>query len=245
MIKAIIFDLDGTLIQTEILKAKSYAMAINALTKGEVEVKRVMEGFGRYVGLSRHEVANGLVLEFETALSFYHKSKSTEQVQQMVLSERLSIYQSILNDSQLLSAHFCPYNLGLLNSLFNDNYLTALATMSNLPEVERVLEIMNIRQQFHLVVTRENVKNGKPDPEIYSKTKDSLKIKAEECLVIEDSVNGIKAGLNAGMHVFAVTNDITRASVHDSGLLPDEFIIDDLTELKASVYQFLTKYKNQ
>jgi beta-phosphoglucomutase-like phosphatase (HAD superfamily) len=245
MIKAIIFDLDGTLIQTEILKAKSYAMAINVLTEGEVAVKRLMDGFGRYVGLSRHEVANGLVREFETVLSFYLEGKSTEHIQQMVLSERLSIYQDILNDSQLLSAHFCPYNLGLLDSLFIDNYLIALATMSSLPEVDRVLDVMNIRQQFHLVVTRENVKNGKPDPEIYSKTKDSLKVKAEECLVIEDSVNGITAGLNAGMHVFAVTNEITRASVHDSGLLPDELIIDDLTELKARVYQFLMESKNQ
>lgn len=245
MIKAIIFDLDGTLIQTEILKAKSYAMAINVLTEGEVAVKRLMDGFGRYVGLSRYEVVSGLVREFKTLLSFYLESKSTEQVQQLVLSERLSIYQGILNDSQLLSAHFCPYNLGLLDSLFIDNYLIALATMSSLPEVDRVLDVMNIRQQFHLVVTRENVKNGKPHPEIYSKTKDSLKVKAEECLVIEDSVNGITAGLNAGMHVFAVTNEITRASVHDSGLLPDELIIDDLTELKARVYQFLMESKNQ
>ena len=86
--------------------------------------------------------------------------------------------------------------------------------------------------------------NGKPHPEIYLKSKDTLNVKPEECLVIEDSVNGIKAGLNAEMNVFAVTNDITRDAVHAAKLLSDDFIVDDLTGLKPRVYRFLSNQRN-
>jgi len=53
MIKVIIFDLDGTLIQTEVLKARSYARAIHILTKKAVAEEKVLAGFAKYVGLSR------------------------------------------------------------------------------------------------------------------------------------------------------------------------------------------------
>lgn len=241
MIKAIVFDLDGTLIQTEVLKAKSYAIAISNITKGTVTVQHVLDRFSNYVGLSRFEVVSGLVQEFKTILNLCLIGEDTESLQQKVLSERLSIYKDMIDDKELLSAHFCPYNLGLLHSLRKDNYLTALATMSNSAEVNKVLEVMGIRGKLNLVITRDMVSLGKPDPEIYMKAQDILKVKAEECVVIEDSVNGIKAGLNAGMHVFAVTNDITRASVHSSGLLTNEFIVDELTELKPRVYRFLAE----
>ena len=120
-----------------------------------------------------------------------------------------------------------------------DQYIIALATMSHRKEAESVLEVMGIRPKLNLMLTRDMVSNGKPNPEIYLVVKDSLKIQPQERLVIEDAVNGIKAGLNAGMHVFAVTNDITRASVHNSGLLSNEFIVMTLAGLKRGFISFL------
>ena len=64
-----------------------------------------------------------------------------------------------------------------------------------------------------------------------------------ECLVIEDSVHGIKAGLAAGMHVFAVTNHITRDQVHSANILAPSFIVDHPRELIDRVYHFLEKSK--
>ncbi|MDF1576242.1 MAG: HAD family phosphatase [Bacteroidales bacterium] len=240
MIKAVIFDLDGTLIQTEVLKARSYARAIHQLTGGSVQEEKVLNGFSSYVGLSRTEVVGGLFFEFLTELAMVYPDKNPAFIQQSILSWRLEIYQEMINDAELLSGFFCPFNIGLLHELHADQYLTALATMSHLTEAERMLKAMRIKDKLSLVLTRDSVSRGKPDPEIYLKISEMLDVSPEDCLVIEDSVNGINAGLHAGMKVFAVTNDITRASVHKSGILEAQFIIDELSELKPRIYNFLT-----
>ncbi|MEK6224169.1 MAG: HAD hydrolase-like protein, partial [Thermodesulfobacteriales bacterium] len=64
MIKALIFDLDGTLVQTEVLKAESYAKAAVELNPSLKE-EDVVEGFKDFVGLSRKEVAKGLLNKFD------------------------------------------------------------------------------------------------------------------------------------------------------------------------------------
>lgn len=244
MIKVIIFDLDGTLIQTEVLKARSYARAIHSLTKNAVPEEKVLAGFSKFVGLSRMEVVLGLTNDFQEELKVIYPGKTQEFLQESILSKRLEIYKNMIEETHLLSQFFCPYNLGLLHALHDDNYLIALATMSHMNEVDKMLNALKIKDKFSLVMTRDKVSNGKPHPEIYLNSKDRLNVKSEECLVIEDSVNGIKAGLNADMNVFAVTNDITRDSVHASDLLSDDFIVDDLSELKPRIYQFLSDRRN-
>ncbi|MDF1570582.1 MAG: HAD family phosphatase [Bacteroidales bacterium] len=240
MIKAVIFDLDGTLIQTEVLKARSYARAIHQLTAGAVLEEKVLTGFNRYVGLSRMEVVEGLFHEFLPELAkVYPENRKVEDIQQSMLTRRLEIYQEMIADADLLSGFFCPFNIGLLHGVHADRYTTALATMSHRAEAERMLDAMQIKDKLSVVVTKDNVSRGKPDPEIYLKISEMLELSPEECLVIEDSVNGIKAGINAGMTVFAVTNDITRDSVHKSALLDARFIIDELSELKPRIYSFL------
>lgn len=243
MIKAIIFDLDGTLVQTEILKAQSYANALNVLTKGIVPEDKVIVGFKKYVGLSRNEVAKGLVDEFQSELNKNYPGLNLEEMQLLLLSKRLEIYEDMLKDPDILTHYICTHNLDLLNSAYSDNYLTGLATMSYCTQVQRVLDVMNIKDKFKYVISREDVNNGKPDPEIYLKMKDKLNVQPENCIVIEDSVTGIKAALNANMNVFAVTNSITRESVYKANLLDNKFIIDNRAELKAMVYDFIEEHK--
>jgi putative hydrolase of the HAD superfamily len=239
MIKAIIFDLDGTLVHTEILKAESYARAIRILTKGSVSRKMVMDSFGKYVGLARAGVVNGLFEEYKTPLSEHMDGLDPETVKRRIITDRLAIYHEMLNDKELLSSHFCKYNLELLHRVRADNYRTVVATMSHRPEVEKVIDAMGIRRKLDIVLTSEDIVHGKPHPEIYLKVKEFLKMEFNECLVIEDSVHGIKAGLAAGMHVFAVTNHITRDQVHSAKILAPSFIVDHPRELIDKVYHFL------
>ena len=241
MIKAILFDLDGTLIQTEVLKARSYAEAIHMLTKQSVHKQKVLDCFYKYVGLSRMEVVAGLVKEFEPELKRHFNGNGIEAMQEWMLSKRLERYSAILEDEKLLSEHFCPYNLGLLHKLHLDNFTIVVATMSHLAEADKILDFMGIRKKLSGLLTRDDVEKGKPDPEIYLKALEILQLTAKECLVIEDSVNGIKAALKAGIKVFAVTNNITLSSVHESKTISKKYIIDNPENLRERVYRFITE----
>ena len=222
--------MDGTLIQTEVLKATSYARAINSLTDNSIQEQQVLDSFGKYVGLSK---------DFFSKLQEHLGISEAHIVQDRLIEKRLSIYRAILDDTDLLTLHFCPFTMGLFNKAHSDGFKVVLATMSHFSEAKRITSTMGIFKKFDLVLTRDTIQEGKPNPEIYLRAKDELGLKSEECLVIEDSVNGVKAALEAGMPVFAVTNDVTRKSVHDSKLLPTEFIVDKLEELTDSVYRFI------
>ena len=245
MIKALIFDLDGTLIQTEVLKASSYAKAIAELTDSIIGEDQVLDVFQKYVGLSRPEVVTGLREEFSGILTELLDKAEGGDIDNAIINTRLRIYRQMLNDELLLSNYFCSYSLGLLKKAHLDGFKVVLATMSHLPEASKVIDILGIRDQLDIILTRDDVKKGKPDPEIYLKARDLLGITKDECLVIEDSVNGIRAGQNAGMTVFAVTNSVTRKSVHDCQLLDNEFIVDDLRTLVSRVYNYMNSNSSQ
>jgi len=237
MIKAIIFDLDGTLVQTEIVKAHSYAKAIASLSNNEVTENEVIQNFKNYVGLSRIEVAKNLVNDYWRQLRSL--SDSGDVVSNLLIEKRLAIYNTMLEDPTVLPKYCCTMTMGFLRTVKQDNFLTGLATMSHCAQVEKVLAITNIRDQFKYVITRDEIDKAKPNPEIYIRMKNKLKIEVDECIVIEDSPAGIKAALSAKMNVFAITNSITRESVHKSKLLDERFIIDNPAELKSRVYEFI------
>ena len=65
MVAALVFDLDGTLVQTEVLKAKSYARAVANLSAGKYSETQVINAYRTVVGLSRQEVAQNLMAEFD------------------------------------------------------------------------------------------------------------------------------------------------------------------------------------
>jgi beta-phosphoglucomutase-like phosphatase (HAD superfamily) len=98
-----------------------------------------------------------------------------------------------------------------------------------------VLDALELRGQFDFVATRDDVTNGKPDPEIYELVATELGSDPAECLVIEDSPAGVKAALAAGMWCVAVSTPFTLKPLHDSGLLEDRWIVDDPAELLRTV----------
>jgi len=241
MIKAIIFDLDGTLVQTEILKAHSYASALSLLSGNSVSEEEVVQNFKNYVGLSRADVAKNMVQDYWEQLK--HISNQKVETVNLLIEKRLENYNRMLETPNVLQKYFCKNTIGFLKEVKQDNFLTGLATMSNRIQVKNVLQIMGIQDHFNFVITRDEITNSKPHPEIYLQMKNKLKVEADECVVIEDSVTGVKAALSAKMNVFVVTNSITKESVRKSKLLDKKFIIEDPAELKTRVYEFIENPK--
>ncbi len=236
MIRALIFDLDGTLVQTEILKAISYAKAAVELGQGDFTEQDVIDVFQEVVGLSRQEVAQNLLKRFGLENKASDKMSEYDVLTpwQAFLQIRMGVYESMLADPLTIMKHRCPYNLDLLIWARQNKYKTGLASMSHCLQANRVLRILDILYEFDFIATRDDVNNGKPDPEIYLLTARALNLKPSECLVIEDSPSGVKAALKAGAGCIAITNDFTRKNIHSSSLLDNRWIVDNPVELKAA-----------
>ncbi len=240
MITTMIFDLDGTLVQTERLKAISYARAAVVL-RPDLSKDAVVEAFKDVVGLSRREVATALVARFglaETAVTRVAEFNVTTPWQAFV-QIRLRIYGEMLADPEVIRQNQWPHNVSLLKEARRVCRQMALATMSYCPQVQRVLDILNLRDQFDFVASRDDVERGKPDPEIYNLVAGELAVTPAECLVVEDSPAGVQAALAAGMAVVAVSTPFTQKRLHESALLPEHLIVDDPARLTAVVAEIV------
>ncbi|MBQ5598428.1 MAG: HAD family hydrolase, partial [Lachnospiraceae bacterium] len=114
----------------------------------------------------------------------------------------LDIYQHV--DYQKI---FRPEALVVVQELKKRGYRVALASSTGPKLIARIMEDTGMRPWFDLIVSGGQFKQSKPDPEIYHYTAKTLKVKEEECFVIEDSEVGIQAGKAAGMTVAALRDD--------------------------------------
>ena len=236
MICAFVFDLDGTLVETEELKALSYARAAKEL-RPALDEEKVIEAFKDLVGLSRQEVAVELMRRFrlEDEARARMEEFGVDRPWQAYVQIRLRIYQALLADSKLVLEHRYPHNIALLRDVRREGYLTALATQSHRREAQHVLEILGLTEEFDVVITREDVEHGKPDPEMHLLVARELGVGPEECLAIEDSPTGIKAALAAGMEAVAVTTELTRQRFRNTDILERSHVVDDPRTLSTVV----------
>jgi beta-phosphoglucomutase-like phosphatase (HAD superfamily) len=96
-----------------------------------------------------------------------------------------------------------------------------------------VLERLKLTDHVDVLVTREDVREAKPSPEIYLLLAQKLGIAARDCFVLEDSLPGVRAANAAGMRCVAMTNDMTRDAIRTAKVLPADRMVDDPALLGA------------
>ncbi len=206
-IKAVIFDMDGIIVDSE--PWQMIAM--------------------------RHAVAPFNITLTDEELSEFIGIRTTESF--LVLKERHNIPISVEELTEIKDKHYKKIlmqeiqpreNLLDLIKYLNNKYRLALASSSTEEEVDNILHLLNLIKYFAVIVTGDDVTNGKPDPEIFLKTADKLKIPCEDCAVIEDSRNGINAARKTGMMSIAVPTKDTLA--HDFSNA--DYVFGDLIEIK-------------
>jgi len=229
MIRAVIFDLDGTLVQTETIKAASYGEAAVELCPSCANVEEVTNAFKDVVGRSRQEVSQDLMDRFhlESATRKKMSKLNVREPWEAFVETRLRIYEKMLADPQMLRSHQLQHNIDLLHRVHSMSLKTALATTSEREPTNHILEVLGIEDQFDLIATAEDVKKTKPDPEIYLLISYKFDIPPKECLAIEDSPPGVQSALSAGAWCIAVTTPFTMKVIHESGLLDDRWIVDN------------------
>jgi HAD superfamily hydrolase (TIGR01509 family) len=244
MITTMIFDLDGTLVKTEKLKALSYARAMNELCPRCASEEVAIEAFKEVVGQSRQEVAKALMHRFNLEQPARARMAEFEVTTpwQAFVQIRLRYYEALLADPQVLRDNQWPHNMALLQYVRQSNYKVGLATMSVCSQMKKVLGILDLADAFDFVASRDDVEHGKPEPEIYLLVAKELDSLPSECLVIEDSPSGVKSALAAGMWCIAVATPFTRKTLHrEPGLLDKRWMVEDPDTLPTVVQQLFAE----
>lgn len=243
MIKAVIFDLDGVLVQTEQLKAVSYARAALELCSDCAPEQAVVEGFRDIVGRSREEVAQMLVKRFglEDAARARMSEFGVDAPWKAYVQVRLRIYDRMLADPAVIRDNQWPHTIALLRKLRQEAFRVAMTTMSTCEVTQRILGVLGLIDDFDYIVSIDDVEHGKPDPEVYNVAVHQLRLPPKECLAIEDSPSGIKAALAAGVWCIAATTDFTRDAVHATNPLDKRWVVDDPDKLEPTVRQMIAE----
>lgn len=188
MIQAVIFDMDGVLIDSEGVYL-DYQLAF-ARTKNPAVT---MEQLYPMVGATKKD-------SWEVVERAVNNGQTWEELRSEF--RKKDIYEEI--DYRKL---YRKEATEVLNTLKSEGYKLALASSTHLELVERVLVENGIRDLFETVVSGNQFKKSKPDPEIYLHTASCLGVKPEECLAVEDSTIGITAAHRAGMKIAAIIDE--------------------------------------
>lgn len=188
MVKAVIFDMDGVIIDSE---GTYLEFQLEFARKKNPDVR--IEELYPMVGATKKEA-------WEVLERAVHNGQSWEELRDEC--RKRDIYSEV--DYRKI---YRPEVTEVLQTLQEKGYRLALASSTQLDLVERVLRENEIRDYFQVVVSGNQFKRSKPDPEIYQYTAAQLGVKEEECLAVEDSTIGITAAHRAGMKIAAVIDN--------------------------------------
>ena len=209
MIKALIFDMDGVLIDSEImyqkwvfnfLKQENLSYPLYSYQKKIGTTASIFDDIEKY-----HEGCNSL--ELKGKFTKYWKSQKIDY---------LDIFPNILIEQ--------------LEWLKKKKIKMAIASSSPMDTINEVVTTCKIESYFDCLISGRDLPESKPNPTIFLKASEQLRIPVEECLVIEDSYNGIKAGKRANMKVLAIKD---KRFSQDVSLADD--VIYDIKYLRQEV----------
>lgn len=195
MAGAVIFDMDGLMFDTETLYSKAWEYA-GQITGFKItdDLLEPMRGANQKACIQRFKEHFGKGFDYG-----YVRQFKSEYVESYLKEKGVPCKPGLFE---------------LMNYLKNNDFKIALATSTLRTEAERYLLLADVYRYFDVLVFGDMIEKGKPFPDIYLKAAEKLYEPPENCFVLEDSYNGIKAGYSAGCKVIMIPDKLE----------PDEYI---------------------
>lgn len=213
--KALLFDLDGTLVDSEHFHWNTW----NALL-AEFNVQLEYEDFLKnYAGIP-------LPGNAERLKGLYEIDSPIE----LLISRKEDLTVEGLKTSVI---GLMPYVQETMDFFLEKGIKMALVTASKRPDVDEMFKKNGLDKYFDLMITRSDVTHSKPDPESYNLAVERLGLQKSECLVFEDTLNGLRAAKAAELTCFAIqanTDDHEKLSAADRIFLDFKLVKDFLVE---------------
>mgnify|MGYP000014569101 CR=1 FL=1 len=217
MFEAVIFDWDWTLADTKRFLISSFQKALREV--GCNVSDRFIE----------RRIGSGAKNTLREALEA-SDIKPTDELIEKLLERKIEVQLSLTETVRLIDGA-----MELLTSLYGKVRM-ALATMSNRPVIDRLLQEKGVGKFFDVVITVDEVNRPKPDPEIFLKCAEKMNVPPAKCVVVEDSIFGVEAARRAGMKCIAIPSG--AYSIDELRERKPDLIVDSLKE-KEKILNFI------
>lgn len=215
MIKAIIFDMDGTVVETTM----AHDLPVWTALFQDYNVRLSLPVFQNFLGKKASEILKQLVPEI-----------TDEQIETSLQKRDVLLAQS-LHEKGLKTT---PGFMNFLRLLQRKGILVALATGAGRKKLEAVCKYVPLGDYFPVIVTADDVARGKPHPDLFLRAAEKLDVVATDCIAVEDAHNGIDAAHTARMKCIAIATTHTKEELKNADLTIDSFdelSFDDIQNL--------------
>lgn len=209
-LKAVLFDMDGVIVDTEPLHRKAYFKTFKDL---RIDVSE--ELYVSFTGFSTKKVCEVLIEKFDLK----------ESIEDISFKKRLYFKEFFDHDSEF---DLLPGVLDLIKNYHENGIVLILASSASENTINWVFEKFNLEPYFSGKISGANLKESKPHPEIFEIAAKMSGHKRENCLVIEDSTNGILAANSAGIFCVAYKSEHSKNQKYDKA----NIVISDFNEIQ-------------
>lgn len=207
--QCVIFDMDGVICHTNPDHAKAFEAFFT-----NYQIPYTEEEFEEHM-YGKH---NGYIMTH-----FFKRPITGEELLKLE-DEKESMFREIYKDK----VETIPHYLEFLEELKSHGFKTAVATSAPRANLDLITSVLNIADKMDSMMSSEDVKAHKPNPEVYLESAKRVGAAPSDCVVFEDSFSGVTAGLNAGMNVVGVLSTHTREQ-----LPPCNYYINDYSEINV------------
>jgi beta-phosphoglucomutase len=224
MLQAVIFDFDGVICDSEGLHYQSLNTIFNRFG---VDIPREVH-WDKYLGYTDLE-------NIEAVNHDYAMGLDDDEIHKQILEKKI-VFDELASKGSIVIEGVAEF----ISMLIRNKIRIAICSGALRSDIDLMLSGAAFKDAFEVIVTADDVKHGKPDPEGYLLSLDKLNrsgdsVKASQCVVIEDSHWGLEAAAAAGTNPIAVTNSYSRDELESKARMVvsrlDEITMEDLQQI--------------